>query len=242
MINKQSTITENSKIIDYNQMLTKITPTIRIKNPISALTHFIGLVAALTSGFFIVDHYLDRCADTISIFSVIVFVLSMALLYLASTTYHTFVLPEKKDIILKKFDHLMIFILIAGSYTPVCLTVLRDNGGIFLLSLVWIVAILGMIFKLFWVTCPKWVSSVIYVCMGWLCVLAFPQILSSMDRNGFLFLLSGGIAYTIGGIIYAMKFKKLNTISPYFGSHEIFHIFVLIGNALQFITIYKYCI
>ncbi len=242
MINKQDFTVTKRILSDYDYMVSRMAPAIRIKEPISALTHFMGLVAAFTSGFFIVDHYIDKGADGLSIISGIVFVLSMVLLYLASTTYHTFVLPKEKDLILKKFDHLMIFILIAGSYTPICLTVLRGIGGEYLLALVWGVAILGMVFKIFWVTCPKWVSSVIYVAMGWLCALAFPQILANMDIHGFLFLLSGGIVYTIGGIIYAMKFKKLNEISPYFGSHEIFHIFVLVGNALQFVTIYKYCV
>ncbi len=241
MIN--STIAANNNMtIDYESVLNKVTPVIRIKDPISALTHFMGFVAAFTSGFFIVDHFSESGADSISIFSAIVFVISMMLLYAASTTYHSVILPKEKDIVFKKLDHLMIFVLIAGTYTPICLTVLRGNGGEWLLALVWGFAIVGMIFKLFWVTCPKWVSTVIYVGMGWLCVLAFPQILATMEFSGFMFLLLGGVVYTIGGIIYAMKFKKLNEISPYFGSHEIFHIFVLVGNALQFVTIYKYLV
>ncbi len=242
MANEQALSAKQNLKIDYESVISQFVPTIRIKDPISALTHFIGFVAAFTSGFFVVDHYIARKADGISIASAIVFVISMMLLYAASTTYHAAVLPKKWDLVLKKLDHLMIFVLIAGSYTPICLTILRDSGGILLLALVWGVAILGMLFKLFWVTCPKWLSSIIYVCMGWLCVLAFPQILARMHFHGFLFLLSGGIVYTVGSVIYAMKFKKLNEISPYFGSHEIFHIFVLIGNALQFITIYKYLV
>ncbi|MCR4923689.1 MAG: hemolysin III family protein [Lachnospiraceae bacterium] len=211
-----------------------------IKDPGSAITHFIGFIAALISLPFLIIHYIRRGADMISLLSVIIFAFSMMLLYAASTLYHTLVLPRDKELIFKKVDHLMIFILICGSYTPVCLTILRDKGGIPLLILVWSIAILGMIFKLFWVTCPKWLSSIIYVSMGWLCLLAFPQILSEMDFRGFLFLLIGGIAYTVGGIIYAMKFKKLNEISPYFGSHEIFHVFVLVGNALHFVSIFEY--
>ncbi len=243
IMSKNQALTVDKKLkIDYEAVISHIAPTIRIKDPISALTHFMGFIAAFTSGFFMIDHYIDRGADAISIASVVIFILSMMLLYAASTTYHTVVLSPKMDLLFKKIDHLMIFVLIAGSYTPICLTVLRDHGGILLLALVWGVAILGMVFKLFWVTCPKWLSSVIYVCMGWLCVFAFPQILEHMEFPGFLFLLSGGIVYTIGGVIYAMKFKKLNEISPYFGSHEIFHIFVLIGNALHMVTIYKYLV
>ncbi len=242
MSKDQTTSTKKSLKIDYESVISHIAPAIRIKDPISALTHFMGFVAAFTSGFFMVDHYIDHGADGVSITSAIIFIISMLLLYAASTTYHTAVLPFKMELILKKIDHLMIFVLIAGSYTPICLTILRDSGGKILLAAVWGVALLGMVFKLFWVTCPKWLSSVIYVCMGWLCVFAFPQILTRMDFHGFLFLLSGGIVYTVGSVIYAMKFKRLNEISPYFGSHEIFHIFVLLGNALQFVTIYKYLV
>ena len=96
----------------------------------------------------------------------------MILLYGASTTYHTFNISEKVNKVLRKIDHMMIFILIAGSYTPICVIPLRDTVGIPLLILVWAVAIAGMLIKAFWITCPKWFSSTIYIAMGWLCVLA----------------------------------------------------------------------
>lgn len=217
-------------------------PMVNVKDPISALTHFMGFVAAFTSGFFLIDHFKDKGADTLSIFSAIIFVAGMMLLYAASTTYHTLILPRNKELIFKKIDHLMIFVLIAGTYTPICLTILRNHGGILLLSCVWGIALVGMLFKLFWVTCPRWVSSIIYVSMGWVCIFALPEILANMEFDGFLFLLTGGIIYTIGSVIYALKLKKLNSLSLYFGSHELFHIFVLVGNALQFVTIYKYLI
>ncbi|MCR5108834.1 MAG: hemolysin III family protein [Lachnospiraceae bacterium] len=214
----------------------------KIKDPGSAITHFIGFAAAFISGPFLIRHYLERGAESLEVFSAVVFMVSMMLLYAASTLYHTVKTCGNHGLVLKKLDHLMIFVLIAGTYTPICLTVLKDKGGIYLLLLVWGFAIAGMIFKLFWVTCPKWLSSVIYVSMGWLCVLRFPTLLECLDIRGFLFLLLGGIVYTAGGIIYALKFKRLNDISPYFGSHEIFHLFVLLGNALQFVTVYNYLI
>jgi len=214
--------------------------TIKIKEPGSALTHFIGMIAAATAAPFLLRHYAAGGADAVALLGALVFVLGMLLLYTASTCYHTFVAHSAaNNLRLKKFDHMMIFMLIAGSYTPICLTVLRSSCGIALLLAVWAVAVLGMLFKYFWVTCPKWVSSVMYVAMGWLVVFAFPQLLPVMPRSAFLFLLWGGIVYTVGGIIYAMKFKLLNTVSPYFGSHEIFHLFVLAGNILQFIAIYQ---
>ena len=142
--------------------------------------------------------------------------------------------------IFKKLDHCMIFVLIAGSYTPVCLIVLHGHIGLVLLALVWGIAALGIIFKLCWVTCPKWVSSVLYILMGWICVLAFTQIINALPKAAFNWLLAGGIIYTIGGVIYALKLPIFNAHHKYFGSHEIFHLFVMAGSICHFIMMFKY--
>lgn len=92
------------------------------------------------------------------------------------------------------------------------------------LTVVWSIAAAGILFKAMWVTCPKWVSSVIYICMGWICVFAFPAIYANLSTEAFLWLLSGGIAYTVGGIIYALKLPLLSKLHPEFGAHELFHI------------------
>ena len=141
---------------------------------------------------------------------------------------------------MKKIDHMMIFVLIAGSYTPICLLVLKGKTGILLLSLVWGIAIAGILIKAFWVYCPKWVSSVLYIGMGWTCVLAFSQILNSLSTSAFGWLLAGGIIYTIGGIIYALKLPLFNSRHKNFGSHEIFHLFVMGGSACHFVVMYAY--
>ena len=214
--------------------------TIRVKEPGSALTHFMGFCAALTGAPFLLKRFYECGQDAVAMLGAVVFALSMLLLYGASTSYHTFYLKsDRANLRLKKFDHLSIFVLIAGTYTPLCLTVLRNSSGPLLLGLVWGIAIVGMCFKFFWVTCPKWVSTVLYVGMGWLCVIAFPDILANMPHPAFLKLLWGGIVYTMGGILYALKLKKLNAVSPYFGSHEIFHLFVMAGNILQFMALYE---
>ena len=131
---------------------------------------------------------------------------------------------------------MMIFILIAGTYTPICISVIGGKTGILLLSLVYGIAVAGICLKAFWVFCPKWVSSIIYIAMGWVCVLAFPQIYASLSRASFIWLLVGGILYTIGGVIYALKLKVFNSIHKHFGSHEIFHLFVLAGSFCHFMT------
>ena len=133
---------------------------------------------------------------------------------------------------------MMIFVMIAGSYTPVCLIALHNRIGYILCGLVWGVAILGMLLKGLWITCPKWLSSVLYIGMGWLCVLAFVPIFHSLPRAGFGWLLAGGIIYTIGGIIYGLKLPLFNSRHRNFGSHEIFHVFVMLGSACHFILMY----
>ena len=134
----------------------------------------------------------------------------------------------------------MISVLIAGTYTPVCLIALPPNVGIPLLAAVWGIALLGIILKAFWVTCPKWVSSVLYIGMGWTCVLAFTNILNSLTPTAFMWLLAGGLIYTIGGIIYALKLPIFNSKHTNFGSHEIFHLFVMGGSACHFIVMYLF--
>ncbi len=133
---------------------------------------------------------------------------------------------------------MMISVLIAGSYTPICLLVLGGRTGIILLAIVWSFAIAGILIKAFWVYCPKWVSSVLYIGMGWTCVLAFTQLLNSLSPAAFGWLLAGGIIYTVGGVIYALKLPIFNSKHKYFGSHEIFHLFVMAGSACHFVVMY----
>ena len=210
-----------------------------VKDPGSAITHFIGMLMAI----FAAVPLLIKAAhepEKIYVISIAVYALSLILLYAASTTYHTFDKSEKLNTILKKIDHMMISILIAGSYTPICLLVLKGKTGIILLSIVWGIAIVGILIKAFWIYCPKWVSSVLYIGMGWTCVLAFTQILNSMSPAAFGWLLAGGIIYTIGGVIYALKLPIFNRRHKNFGSHEIFHLFVMGGSACHFVVMYSY--
>ena len=176
----------------------------------------------------------------IYIVSLAIYAASLILLYAASTTYHTFDISKKANTILKKIDHMMISVLIAGSYTPICLIVLKGKTGIILLSIVWGIALIGILIKAFWVYCPKWVSSVLYIGMGWTCVLAFTQILNNMSPAAFGWLLAGGIIYTVGGVIYALKVPIFNSRHKNFGSHEIFHLFVMGGSACHFIVMYAF--
>lgn len=212
---------------------------LHIKEPGSAITHFIGMLMAM----FAAIPLLIKAANEpgrIYIISLAVYAASLILLYAASTTYHTFDISEKVNTILKKIDHMMISVLIAGSYTPVCLLVLKGRIGIILLSIVWAIAIAGILIKAFWVYCPKWVSSVLYIGMGWTCVLAFTQLLNNLSPAAFGWLLAGGIIYTVGGVIYALKLPLFNSRHKNFGSHEIFHLFVMGGSACHFVVMYAF--
>ena len=208
-----------------------------IKDPGSAITHFIGMLMAIFAAIPLLIQA-SREQDAVYLISLTVYAVSMVLMYAASTTYHTFDISKKVNTILKKIDHMMIFVLIAGSYTPICLLVLDRKIGIPLLILVWGIAIVGILIKGFWVFCPKWVSSVLYIGMGWTCVLAFGQMLNGLSRAEFGWLLAGGIIYTIGGIIYALKLPIFNMKHKNFGSHEIFHLFVMGGSACHFVVMY----
>jgi hemolysin III len=135
---------------------------------------------------------------------------------------------------------MMIFVLIAGTYTPVCLIVLGGKQGYTLLAVVWSIAIVGMTVKALWINCPKWFSSVIYISMGWVCLGVFGTLWNVLPHAAFLWLLAGGIIYTVGGVIYALKLPLFNAAHKYFGSHEIFHLFVMAGSLCHFIFMYCY--
>ena len=211
------------------------------KEPGSAINHFIGcLMAALAALPLLLKA--AREPGNIHMIAMSIFILSMVLLYAASTIYHTVDASDTINRRLRKMDHMMIFILIAGSYTPICLIVLHGRTGAMLCAVVWAVAIAGILIKACWITCPKWFSSVLYIAMGWLCVLAFRPIMNTLSPAAFGWLLAGGIIYTVGGIIYALKLPIFNSKHKNFGSHEIFHLFVMGGSICHFIVMYFFVV
>lgn len=211
----------------------------KLKDPGSSITHFIGMLMALFSAMPLLIRASTN-PDNIHIISLAVFIISMILLYGASATYHALDLSEQTNRILRKLDHMMIFVLIAGTYTPVCVIVLGGRTGYSLLALVWGIALAGILVKAFWITCPKWFSSIIYIAMGWVCVLVFGQLLDTLPTAAFLWLLAGGIIYTLGGVIYALKLPIFNARHKAFGSHEVFHLFVMGGSFCHFIFMYLF--
>ena len=209
----------------------------KIKAPASALTQFAGCVMAALAAVPLLVKAAGE-PGRLYFIAMAVFALSMVLLYAASTTYHTVDSTDKVNRRLRKLDHMMIFVLIAGSYTPICLITLRGPQGTALCIAVWAVALAGIAIKALWITCPKWFSSVLYIAMGWLCVFAVVPIVRALSPAGFGWLLAGGIIYTAGGVIYALKLPLFNARHKAFGTHEIFHLFVMAGSACHFVLMY----
>ena len=212
---------------------------LHIKDPGSAITHFIAMVLAILAATPLLSKAY-REAGGLATPALAIFILSMILLYAASTIYHTLDISPDINKLLRKVDHMMIFILIAGTYTPVCMVVLGDRTGWGLLALVWSIALFGIVIKACWITCPKWFSSLLYIAMGWVCVLALGKIVRALPAAAVGWLLAGGIIYTAGGIIYALKLPLFNSRHQNFGSHEIFHLFVMGGSFCHYVMMYQF--
>ena len=210
-----------------------------LRDPGSAITHFIGVVlSAIGTVPLLLKAY--QTSDPVCIGSMAVFMASMILLYTASTLYHSLNASPNVIRIFRKIDHMMIFILIAGSYTPICLVSLRNGIGPLMCAIVWVIALAGLIIKALWITCPKWFSSLLYIGMGWVCIMGLTQIINALSPAAFGWLLAGGIIYTVGGVIYALKLSIFNARHKHFGSHEIFHLFVMAGSFCHYIVMYAY--
>ena len=212
---------------------------ITIREPGSAITHFIGMMMAVLAAMPLLAKA-GMTGSTAAVAAMMIFAMSMVCLYGASALYHSVNVTGKVLKVFKKIDHMMIFVLIAGSYTPVCMLILDHKLGYPLLAAVWGIALAGILIKFFWVTCPKWFSSMLYIAMGWVCIFVFGELLATLPRPAFLWLLAGGLIYTAGGIIYALKCPIFNSRHKWFGSHEIFHVFVMAGSICHFIFMYNY--
>lgn len=209
----------------------------RWREPMSALTHLLALIAIIPFVLVLIyKSYFEGGIFYVTAFSI--FGVSIIALYSASTIYHMLCVKENIIKILKKIDHSMIFILIAGTYTPVCLISLRGVWGYSMLILVWTAAFFGVIFKIFSKNVSRWASTTIYVSMGWVAVFASYPLLKAIGIKGILVLILGGLIYTTGAIIYGTKYPKLNF--KFFGFHEIFHLFVIGGSICHIFFMYKY--
>ncbi len=208
----------------------------KLKDPVSGLTHMGGAIFAIPCTIMLVLLSVKN-ASAWHVVSFSIFGAALFLLYTASTIYHLLPISEKASNVLRKIDHMMIFVLIAGTYTPVCLITLRGAWGFSILSIVWAIAIIGIIIKAIWINVPRWISTGIYVLMGWIVIIAFYPLAKHTSLYSLLLLIFGGVTYTTGAIIYATKWPKLNF--KWFGFHEIFHIFVLGGSFFHVLFMFE---
>lgn len=209
-----------------------------LREPINGITHLVGAVLSLFAFIAMIIKVIMIEGTFIDYFSISLFGAGMILLYSASATYHSVISTPSVIKALKRLDHSMIFILITGSYAPLCLIALSNSAGYTLFTAVAIAAVIGIIFKICWITCPKWVSSAIYIGIGWFAIFAIYPLSKVLSTPGLVLLILGGVMYTVGGVIYALKSPKIRIGA--FGGHEIFHIFIMLGTLCHFLCIFNY--
>ena len=209
----------------------------RVKDPFSGFSHLAGAILSV-AGLCLLVRYASVNGTVWHIVSFSIFGASLILLYTASSIYHLLSVSEKSIRVLRKIDHMMIYILIAGTYTPVCLIPLRGGWGWSLLISIWSIAMAGIVLKVLWFNAPRWLYTLFYLLMGWLIVIAFVPLVRTMPIAAMLWLIAGGLLYTVGAVIYGTKWPKLK--SKVFGFHEMFHVFVLYGSFCHFWMMFRY--
>ncbi|NLC66055.1 MAG: hemolysin III family protein [Clostridium sp.] len=210
---------------------------LKLREPINSLTHLIGGALAVIGGIVLIISRVRSGSSTQSILGAIIFSLSLILLYFVSGTYHGYIGKDKNIEKLKKLDHSSIYVLIAGSYTPIVLYALDSKKQIIVLSVIWGLTIVGIVLKIFFIDMPRSLYTSFYLIMGWMVVFFIKDVYRALSGNGFMYLVLGGVLYSIGGLIYMLK--KPN-ISKSFGFHELFHIFIMLGSFAHYILILKY--
>lgn len=204
---------------------------------VSGGTHLIAAVFSIFAIYFLTVTA-NQYDSLVKLLSFEIFGVSMLLLYTASTVYHLFSISKTVAIHLKRLDHMMIYIFIAGSCTPICLLAVGGTLGTAILTGVWVCALLGCLQKIFWIHAPRWISTSLYVLMGWAFAFVTVPLIRRLSFEGFIWLLCGGLSYTLGALIYGLK--RPNLSPRWFGFHELFHLFVMLGTFCHFWTILRY--
>lgn len=209
----------------------------KFREPVSGFTHLLGALLSILGLIVLVQYSLPK-GKLSYVVTFAVFGISLILLYTASSIYHLLTVSEKAIKVLRRIDHSMIYVLIAGTYTPICIIALKGRMGWALFASIWSMAIIGIVLKLLWFNAPRWLYTMFYVIMGWVAVFVLYPLAKAMPLGAILWLVGGGIAYTVGAVIYAAKWPKITT--EHFGFHEIFHLFVLLGSFCHYWLMFKY--
>lgn len=208
-----------------------------VREPFNGFSHLFGALLSVIGLVLLIKRALSY-GSVSHLISFIIFGVSLILLYTASALYHLLLISDRVTKVLRYIDHMMIYVLIAGTYTPVCLISLRGTRGTILLISVWVLAVAGIIVTGFWLNAPRYLSSMIYAAMGWLVIVTLPQLIPALTLPGFAWLLAGGIFYSIGAVIYGLKWPNLP--SGLLGFHEIFHLFIIAGSICHYWVIFNF--
>lgn len=210
---------------------------LKIKEPFSAISHALGSVFAIIALILLIQESVNPIKPW-HIVSFSIFGSGMFLLYTASTLYHWLPVSANLENKLRNLDHAMIHVLIASTYTPVCLIPLRGIWGWSMFGIIWGLAIFGILLKVFWKSLPNWFSITFYIFMGWLSIIAIYPMIMTLQIGAMVWIFIGGFFYTVGAVIHGLN--KPNPIPKIFGAHEIFHVFVILGSFSHFMCMYNY--
>jgi hemolysin III len=202
------------------------------REPFNGLSHLIGAILSLIGFIYLIFR---GWGDTTRVVAYLIYGISLVLLFSSSAAYHLTHSSDRVMLILRKLDHTAIYLLIAGSYTPMCLIFFEGFWRVGMLTIIWSMALVGIIVKIFVIKAPRWVTAGLYLIMGWTCVMAVGEMIRTMPAGAFVWLILGGFFYTVGAIIYITR--KLDFKPDVFGFHEVWHIFVILGAASHYIMI-----
>jgi hemolysin III len=209
----------------------------RLREPVSGLTHLAGVLLAFV-GLIVLLDTAASAGRTDQLVAFGVFGFGLLVLYTASALYHLLPLSPVGVARLRRVDHMAIFVLIAGTYTPFCLLALDGAWRVGLLALIWGLALCGVLLKILWMDAPRWLSVVLYLGMGWVAVIAAPVIFRAMPAGGMEWVLGGGLIYSAGALVYGLK--RPNPVPGMFGFHELWHLFVVAGSICHFWAVLWY--
>lgn len=208
-----------------------------MREPVNTWTHFISFLAGIVGLVFLI---LLTYQNPTKLLTMIIYGVSLIVLFGASSLYHWVNTTPKVELALRKFDHIAIYFFIAGTYTPVVYAGLEGAWRWTMLICVWSLALIGMVMKLWFMNVPRMVSTIFYVTLGWLSIVPFGQFVDNLPIKAIILLIAGGVAYTMGAVIYATKI--FDFVPNKFGFHEVFHIFIMLGSLAHFLMILLYIV
>lgn len=204
----------------------------KLREPVNSLTHWAGAILAFGG---LITLLIVSWGSPVKMISLLIYGVSLIFLFSASATYHMVRVRDKALEVFRKIDHAAIYLLIAGTYTPFCVNAFTGFWQWGMLTIIWSLALIGILVKVFYIRAPRWLNAAVYLLMGWLCLAAIGQILTTLPAWVIGWLVAGGVIYTLGAVVYITKI--FNFVPGVFGFHEIWHIFVMLASAAHFVAV-----